>query len=362
MKLDLKNPDGFVTRAVISDVLEVPGLSDNLISVDCLAAKGVHCKFTSEMAYLIDAEDDETVIAYGEPGENGLRYLVCDLVLESKASLLASTESIDLWHDRLAHTACSTIESMISNDLVDGMKVKGKADEIACESCCTGKITRGPFKGSNDTADSIGDVIHSDLAGPLPATLGGKRYMASFIDEKTRTAKIALLEKKSETEAAFIEFQTYFERENDCKLKALRSDQGGEYSAMKSYLKEKGIKLHFSASYCPESSGLAERFNRTLLDMVRSMLVQSGLGEMFWGEAAAYANYIRDRIMTKTPDGDKKSPFERRTGKKPSVKNIKVFGCLAIVHTAKAQRKSKLGNRGWKGVFMGITENGFLRY
>lgn len=130
---------------------------------------------------------------------------------------------------------------------------------------------------------------------------------------------------------------------------------------MDSYLKGKGIKMQYSAAYCSESSGLAERFNRTILDIVRSMLTLSGLNETFWGEAAAYANYIRDKIMTKTPDGETKSPFERRTGKKPTVKNIRVFGCLAMVHMAKPQRRPKLRSRGWKGTFLGITDNGLFR-
>lgn len=361
LQLEMKIPGGFTTSTTISNVLVVPELSDNLISVDALAEKGVHCKFTSDYAYLLDAGDEDSVIGYGKPGDDGLRYLDCETILQSKASLMTSSESLDLWHDRLAHTACSTIETMIADDLVNGLQVKGKEDTIACESCCAGKITRGPFKGSNNSAQNIGDVTHSDLAGPLPATLGGKRYMASFIDEKCRSAKIALLEKKNETKAAFIGYQKYFERQNHCKLKALRVDQGGEYTAMKPYLKENGIEIQFSAAYCPESSGLAERFNRTILDMVRTMLVQSGLEETFWGEAAAYANYIRERIMTKTPDGVKKSPLERRTGTKPNVKNIKVFGCLAFVHKAKPQRKTKLGSRGWKGIFLGITENGLYK-
>ena len=366
LKLRASNLDGIDTLLTISNVLEVPGLSDNLISVDCLAEKGVNCLFTANVAYLLDADDEEIVIGYGEPGDDGLRYLVCEPVLQSKASILASSievpyEGIELWHDRLAHTACSTIETMISANLVDGIKVKGKADTIECESCCEGKMTRGPFKGANDSATMIGAITHSDLVGPLPKTRGGKRYMASFIDEKCRGAKIALLEKKSGTKIAFGAYQTKFERENDCKLKALRSDQGGEYTAMKPYLEEQGIELQFSAAYCPESSGLAERFNRTILDMVRSMLTQSGLDEEFWGEAAVYATYIRERIMTKTADGNKKSPFERRTGKKPSVKTFKVFGCLAMVHMVRAQRKSKLGSRGWSGIFLGLSENGLFK-
>lgn len=118
---------------------------------------------------------------------------------------MAASESVELWHDRLAHTAASTIESLASNDPVYGLFIKSKADEIRCESCRAGKITRGPFNGSNSSAEKVGDVTHPDLAGPMTATLGGKRYMASFLEEKTLSANMELLQKKSDTKGAFIE-------------------------------------------------------------------------------------------------------------------------------------------------------------
>lgn len=64
---------------------------------------------------------------------------------------------------------------------------------------------------------------------------------------------------------------------------------------------------------------------------------------------------IRERLPTKNPDGDKRSPFKRRKNEKPNLKNAKVFGCLSMCQKAKAQRKNKLESRAWKGVFVGVT-------
>ena len=50
LKLRASNLDGIETLLTISNVMEVPGLSDNLISVDCLAEKGVNCLFTANVA------------------------------------------------------------------------------------------------------------------------------------------------------------------------------------------------------------------------------------------------------------------------------------------------------------------------
>lgn len=201
------------------------------------------------------------------------------------------------------------------------------------------------------------------IVGPLPETPGGMKYLASFIDQFSRSAKIALLSKKSVLSEAFENFKKTFENENECKIKVLHSHQGGEYVGLKKVLDKYGIRLEFSAAYCPEQNGLAERFNRTLFDQARTMIATSGTKENRWGETAAYSNEIREVIGTNTSDGCNASPFQRRTGKFPplSVKRFRVFGCLAIVYKDKAQRSSKLGPRSWEGIFIGIAPNGLWK-
>ena len=60
-------------------------------------------------------------------------------------------------------------------------------------------------------------------------------------------------------------------------VKILRTDNGGEFtsSEFESYLKKEGIKHQFTIPKCPEQNGVAERFNKTLVEMVRSMLADS---------------------------------------------------------------------------------------
>lgn len=68
---------------------------------------------------------------------------------------------------------------------------------------------KGASKGTNSSAEKVGDATHSDLARTFPTTQSGKRYLISFIDEKKRSAKIAVLEKNSDTKDAFIEYRRY---------------------------------------------------------------------------------------------------------------------------------------------------------
>jgi hypothetical protein len=131
------------------------------------------------------------------------------------------------------------------------------------------------------------------------------------------------------------------------------SDRGGEYESLREYLNEEGIILEMTAAYCPESNGSAERFNRSILDKAKSMLSHAKLDHEFWGEAVNYANYVRERVPTRTSDGEFSTPYERRTGDKPGVRHIKVFGCKCLVHVPHQKRK-KLDQHAWAGILLGI--------
>ena len=74
------------------------------------------------------------------------------------------------------------------------------------------------------------------------------------------------------------------ERSTGRKLKALRTDNGGEYTSreFKTYLKMEGIRHELTVPKNPEQNGVAERMNRTLIESVRSMLADTKLPQKFW--------------------------------------------------------------------------------
>ena len=55
-----------------------------------------------------------------------------------------------------------------------------------CEACALGKAHRLPFPNNKTTATSILDLVHSDVCGPLPQSIGGKRYFVTFTDDHSR--------------------------------------------------------------------------------------------------------------------------------------------------------------------------------
>jgi IS30 family transposase len=136
--------------------------------------------------------------------------------------------------------------------------------------CILGKQHRHPFPGSITTATRPGDVIHSDVVGPLPPSHSGSCYLVTFVDEFTRYVTIFAIVRKSAVLDSFKIFHREFERLHTTTIKTIHSENGGEYAPVASYALKLGISVHRSAPYTPQSDGIAERQNRSIFDMARS--------------------------------------------------------------------------------------------
>ncbi|GJZ44544.1 retrotransposon protein, putative, ty1-copia subclass [Tanacetum coccineum] len=125
-------------------------------------------------------------------------------------------------------------------------------------------------------------------------------------------------------------FKNEVENQLGKTIKALRTDRGGEYinQEFKDYLKACGIVQQLTPPYTPQHNGVSERRNRTLLDMVRSMMNLTTLPLSFWDYALESAACILNMVPTKKVD---KTPYELWFGKVPNLSYLKVWGCEALV-------------------------------
>ncbi|GFW30642.1 retrovirus-related Pol polyprotein from transposon TNT 1-94 [Trichonephila clavipes] len=121
---------------------------------------------------------------------------------------------------------------------------------------------------------------------------------------------------------------------------------------MDNFLTELGIKHEVTNSYTPEMNGVAERFNLTALDGIKTLLKSSEVPHKFWGEALLCFTYAWNRICHKDSN---KTPFEKYSGRKPSVLHLKPFGCLAYAGVPKQIRK-KFDMRAKMGIMMGYAQ------
>jgi hypothetical protein len=145
------------------------------------------------------------------------------------------------------------------------------------------------------------------------------------------------------------------ENESNCKLMCLRTDKGGEFTSneFNEYCCSNGIKRQLTTAYTPQQNGVSERKNRTLLNMVRSMLSGRNVPKPFWPEALKWATYVLNRSPTLSVKN--MTPEEAWTGRKPTVHHFRVFGCLAHVHIHDVHRK-KLDDKSIPCFLLGISE------
>jgi len=92
------------------------------------------------------------------------------------------------------------------------------------------------------------------------------------------------MKEKSEVARHLRAFVACVELETGHRLKVLRSDGGGEYIAreVQSFLKDKGVKHEMTMADTPQHNGVAERMNRTLVERVRTMLIDAELPDGYW--------------------------------------------------------------------------------
>ncbi|KAJ9535168.1 hypothetical protein OSB04_un001753 [Centaurea solstitialis] len=222
-----------------------------------------------------------------------------------------------------------------------------------CESCLSGKMTKQPFNNENERASDLLEIIHTDVCGPFShVARGGYRYFITFTDDFSRYGYVYLMRHKSETFEKFKEYQNEVQNLLDKRIKFLRSDRGGEYLSdeFDNHLMECGIVSQLTPPYTPQMNGVSERRNRTLLDMVRTMMCHSSLPISFWGHALETATHILNRAPTKSVE---KTPYELWKGKKPNISFLKIWGCEVYV---KRPTSEKLKPKSDKCFFVGYPK------
>ena len=139
-----------------------------------------------------------------------------------------------------------------------------------------------------------------------------------------------LLNSKDEAMNMFLTYKAEVENQLNKNIKILKSDRGGEYESNKfSELCAKFDIIHQTTTlYTPQQNGIAERKNRTLKEMVNSMLVSFEAPQNLWGESLLTAKYILNRAPHKKLDF---IPFKLWNRRAPSYHYFKMWGCLAKV-------------------------------
>ncbi|KAK3716454.1 hypothetical protein RRG08_057377 [Elysia crispata] len=341
VEMDILNSHGNRCSLTLENALNIPSFSQNIFSVTAATEKGETIIFSEHSGKLFAKVKDSSNAQFVEIHKEGKLYYINSVQHSTKVS-----RTLKQWHEALGH--CNTQDILKLEGKVEGMVITNKTDKFQCEVCPQGKMTDFRSRVPDNSASAPFELVHIDLSGPIdPISIDGHRYALACVDSFSNLACVYFLKHKDDACDAFKQYIADISPYGT--IKSVRSDQGGEFISEKfvSMLIQNKICHERSAPYSQHQNGKAERAWRTLFDMARCLLVQSGLNKNMWTYAVLTAAYIRNRCFNQKIES---IPFEQIIGKKPNIANMQPFGstCFCLV-----QKPKKLENRSVKGIFIG---------
>ena len=322
----------------IHDVWYVPNLGDSIIAKSRTNADGLRTSLDDHENVILYSRSNSFRICSSEISNMTLfkdlkvieyisptRTATAQAPTTSQVLVTATDNSKgQLWHERLAHVSAQRLRLM-------GIRYKPGN----CHFCVLGKQTRKPFPAQDSTVEYKLERVYSDLCPISPESFGHGKYIITFVDQITRYAWIYIIPNKSSSTVLQIlkSWLALVQNQSGRTLINFRTDEGTEYTGetlrtVTTFLSDHGITHETTSAASSSSNGVAERMNRTLMDMVRPMLLQSGVPSAFWGEAVHTAAKIRNRLPTSSLKGNI-SPHEAWFGKPPKISHFRRFGCAA---------------------------------
>eukprot|EP00253_Pinus_taeda_P004625 PITA_04625 len=352
-------------QMTVPEVYYVPGLKCNLLSIGQLIDKGYNMFVKDDVCTITYIPPSKKIIAQVQMTSNRMFPLKLRADLKEGRTIATVTQEVFqeqvkdenwLWHLRFGHLNFGGLNLLHRKEMVKGLPLIEKPDSL-CEGCILGKKHKESFSvGKSIREKTPLEIVHSDVCGPMQMpSFAENTYVLTFIDDYTRKTWVYMLKQKSEVFEKFRHFKTLVEKQCGHYIKALRTDRRGEYISQDflRFCRENGIQKQFTARYPPQQNGVAERKNRTILDMVRSMMKAKHLPHEYWAKVVTCAVYILNRCPTKAIMN--KIPEEAWSGQKQTLTHMRVFSCVAYAHVPDQLRR-KLDSKGEKCVFVGYCD------
>ncbi|GAU36961.1 hypothetical protein TSUD_57390 [Trifolium subterraneum] len=199
-------------QSLISNLLYIPGMKSNLLSIGQLIEKNYKVVIEDRLMKLTDANGRLILKA---PMSQNMTFKIELDVLEHRCLTTAASKDECLWHYRLGHLNFNDMCDLQKKQLVSGLPEIEIPKEV-CEECVQSKQHRNSFsKEVKSKTKAILEVVYSDVCGPIQVeSIGGNKYFVTFIDDFSIKLWTYLIKKKSE-------------RQSGHKLKTLRTDGGG---------------------------------------------------------------------------------------------------------------------------------------
>ncbi|CAI7741546.1 unnamed protein product [Closterium sp. NIES-54] len=264
-----KGADGKLV--VLHDVLLVPDLKANLISLRKLAKAGVSTSTDGARTYKGQLGN--------RAGEGSASQGECNAVGGVGVKVSAGSGEID-WataHRRLGHVAMLLLKQLEKDGAVKGLKLNGQLPDENCEIYLLSKFTLFPFHRVTGRSKKPLELVHMDLVGPLPVQgHKGERYFLTIVDDWSRLMWAYPLKQKDHAASTMQEdWLPFVEKQAESVVKRISTDWGGEFlgAKMTAWLKKQGIQRELTMAYTM-GEDVAEWANRIILETARALLIE----------------------------------------------------------------------------------------
>jgi transposase InsO family protein len=284
-----------------------------------------------------------------------------ELVFPSSGVFAPELNGIQLgriWHQRLCHPGTTAMRSLQRLQLVPSQA----QPPTHCEPCIMGKMRHLPRQPPRERTTRPLQLVHTDLVGPLPASLPpcSSRYALILTDDYSRFRVAACSPTKSAVPDVLISELAKLQSAVNKRVQtvaSLRSDNGGEYTgaALADVLHRAGIVHEYTPPYTARSNGKAERSNGAIFSRVRTVLQDSGLPHSVWFEVAFAVVYVLNRTPAAGVPG-RGIPIEAFTGQRLiSLAHLRTIGETCYILT---ELGPKLAPRAKRGRLVGYASHG----
>jgi hypothetical protein len=284
-----------------------------------------------------------------------------DANIQSRTEYIFSSQetkqSWETWHRRFGHVSYKGLKKLLDERLLEGFTVDATTPMPDCVSCTEAKQSVKPFPSRSESArQNKGELTHIDVWGKYDiSSISGHQYYLLLVDDATRYVTVYFLKGKNEASNYVKNYLTYL-HVRGTTTHAIRVDRGTEFinEDLKQWCHAKGMEIQMTAPYSPSQNGVAERMNRTLVELACAMITASKLPEFIWEQAVAHAAYVRNRAYTISVKD--KTPYEGWFGTKPNVSHLREFGASVWILLQGQNKARKILPKSKRRAYVGYDD------
>ncbi|MBW0543292.1 hypothetical protein O181_083007 [Austropuccinia psidii MF-1] len=321
----------------ISPVYYAPSGPVNLLSVSQLLDHGIRPVIKNDCFLL---KKEQTIVAAFKREGN-----LFVSKLEAHKTFFTSNNDRD-WHVFLGHPSDRYLKHLTTTNQIKGNILLSKN----CEVYQMAKIKNRPHSRALPSSTSAFHWLHVNTLEISPVTDQGVKYVLVIIDDYSRFNRIYLMSQKNQAQTHLMSYINKIYNKVNITPAFVHTDRGGEFdsNSFRQILFKKVIVLERGPPESPQTNGVAERFNQTLLSKIRCLLAQSRIPIQMWTEAPKHSSLLLNLLPLKAIDMNSPQQVLKKT-KMNIEESIKLnslipFGMKTTVHVKNS--KSKLDPRG----------------